>query len=45
MDEIKDMLKKRFNNYGTDFTGTLLVMSGHGGYDDNRKGMFILETD
>jgi hypothetical protein len=35
MDQTKEILKKRFDNFGTNFTGTILVMSGHGGKDVN----------
>jgi hypothetical protein len=45
MDQTKEILKKRFDNYGTDFTGTILIMSGHGGMDVNLKGYFCIETD
>ena len=45
MNDAKEILKKRFDNFGTEFTGTILIMSGHGGKDDNLKGFFCLETD
>ncbi len=45
MDQTKEILKKRFDNHETNFTGTILVMSGHGGKDVNEKGFFCLETD
>ena len=45
MSQTKEILKKRFDNYGTNCTGTILIMSGHGGKDVNDKGFFCLETD
>ncbi len=44
MVDIRTMLKNRFGNLGTNFTGTILMMSGHGGKDVNQKGFFRLET-
>jgi hypothetical protein len=44
MDQTIEVLKKRFDNFGTNFTGTILLMSGHGGKLNN-KGFFCLETD
>ena len=45
MNQAKEILKKRFDNYGTDCTGTILIRSGQGGKDVNLKGFFCLETD
>ncbi len=45
MDQTKEILKKRFDNYETNFTGTILIMSGHGGKNNDKKGFFLLETD
>jgi hypothetical protein len=44
MDKAKEILIKSFNNMETNFTGTILVMSGYGGKDENNKGFFCLET-
>ncbi len=41
----KAILKNRFNNFETNFTGTIFMMSGHGGKDINQKGFFCLEPD
>ena len=45
MDKAKELLIKSFNNMETNFTGTILVMSGNGGKDVSNKGYFCLETD
>jgi|NOAtaT_7_FD_contig_71_1426964_length_441_multi_2_in_0_out_0_1 hypothetical protein len=45
MDQTKDILKKRFDNFQTDYTGTMLIMSGHGSMDSNQKGFFCIETE
>jgi hypothetical protein len=40
MSQTKEILKKRFDNYETNFTGTILLISGNGGKDVNNKGYF-----
>jgi hypothetical protein len=45
MDKAKEILIKNFNNMETNFTGTILVMSGNGGKDASNKGFFCLETE
>ncbi len=41
MEQTKNILKKRFDNFKTDFTGTILIMSGHGSMDSNQRGFFV----
>jgi hypothetical protein len=45
MEQTKNILKKRFDNFKTDFTGTILIMSGHGSMDSNQRGFFCIETE
>ncbi len=50
LEATKEILKQKFNNYDkekgnkTNFSGTILVLSGHGGKDFGQKGYFLLET-
>jgi hypothetical protein len=45
LNQVKEILRKKFENYGTNYAGTILIMSGDGGKDVNNKGFFCLETD